>query len=62
MPENSTASRAHSKTEVSKKVDEKSVRDALARHARGEIEWGTPAGSIDVFTQDEIIEIKHCRN
>ena len=58
----STALRAHSSTEVSKKIDEKSVRDALAHHTRGKIEWGTPAGFIDVFTQDEIIEIKHYKN
>ncbi|CAM9210116.1 unnamed protein product, partial [Ectocarpus sp. 8 AP-2014] len=41
---------------------EKDVRDALARHTRGQTEWGTPAGSIDVFTRDEVIEIKHFKN
>ncbi|CAM9456914.1 unnamed protein product, partial [Ectocarpus sp. 13 AM-2016] len=44
------------------KVTEKDVRDALARHTRGRTEWSTPAGSIDVFTSDEVIEIKHLKN
>ena len=57
-----TAPLAHSVKAVSKKIDEKDVRDALARRTLGEIEWGTPAGSIDVFTKDEVIEIKHYRN
>ncbi|CAM9241890.1 unnamed protein product, partial [Ectocarpus sp. 4 AP-2014] len=47
---------------MSNKVDEKDVRDALARHTQGEIEWRTPAGSIDVFTKDEVIEIKYYKN
>ncbi|CAN0039066.1 unnamed protein product, partial [Ectocarpus sp. 12 AP-2014] len=47
---------------ASNKVNEKDVRDALARHTRGQTEWGTPAGSIDVFTRDEVIEIKHFKN
>lgn len=44
---------------VSKKVMEKDVRDALAKRLGGETERGTPAGSIDVFTKHEAIEVKH---
>ncbi|CBJ33597.1 conserved unknown protein [Ectocarpus siliculosus] len=47
---------------ASNKVSERDVRDALARQTRGQTEWGTPAGSIDVFTRDEVIEIKHFKN
>lgn len=46
----------------SNKVNEKQGRDALALRARGELKWATPAGSIDVFTKDEVIEIKHYKN
>ncbi|CAM9444640.1 unnamed protein product, partial [Ectocarpus fasciculatus] len=40
-------------------VKEHVVRDALARRLRGQPEWQTPSGSIDVFTKDEVIEVKH---
>lgn len=51
-----------SKKSVPNKVSEKEFRDALARITQGEIEWGTPAGSIDVFTKDEVVEIKYYKN
>lgn len=44
------------------KVKEKDIRDALAKHLRGEIEWLTPSGSIDVFTPTEVIEVKHFKH
>lgn len=47
----------HTKKNV--KVKEKDVRDALAKRLGGETEWGSPAGLIDVFTQNEVIEVKH---
>ena len=46
------------KTYVPIKI-ERVVRDALAHRIRREIEWGTPAGSIDVFAKNEVIEVKH---
>lgn len=39
------------------KVKEKDIRDGLAKHLRGEIEWLTSSGSIDVFTPTEVIEV-----
>ncbi|CAN0298381.1 unnamed protein product, partial [Pylaiella littoralis] len=41
---------------------EKDVKDALARRTQGETEWGTPAGSIDVSTKNEVVEVKHYKN
>ncbi|CAM9155877.1 unnamed protein product [Pylaiella littoralis] len=52
----------HSKKTVSNKFDEKKIRDVLARRTRGEVECGTPAGCIDVFTKEEVIEIQHYKN
>lgn len=64
MPSSPESTQASSAPRVPKsnKVSEKQVRDALARITRGEIEWATPAGYIDVFTKDEVIEIKHYKN
>lgn len=49
----------HDKGEKSmpNKVKEKDIRDALAKRLRGEIEWLTPSGSIDVFTPTEVIVV-----
>lgn len=47
---------------TSNKVKEKDVRYALAKRLGGETEWGSPAGLIDVFTKNEVIEVKHYIN
>lgn len=45
----------------SKRVKEHVVRDALSRRlgAKAMIEVLTPAGSIDVLSEHEVIEVKH---
>lgn len=47
---------------MSNKVKEKDVRDTLAKRLGGVTEWGSPAGSIDVFTKSEVIEVEHYIN
>lgn len=49
----------HKKKDASDKVKEKLVRDALPKGLRGYSGWLTPSGSIDVFTENEVIEVKH---
>lgn len=44
---------------VSHKVKEKIVRDALVKSIGGHIEWRIPSGAIDVFTTNEVLEVKH---
>ncbi|CAM9824491.1 unnamed protein product, partial [Ectocarpus sp. 13 AM-2016] len=45
--------------DVSSRVKEKSVRDALALIVGGKIEQETPVGFIDVLSDTEVIEVKH---
>lgn len=47
--------------EVSNRVRECSVRDALASFVGGEIEVRTPSGDIDVLSDTEVIEVKYYR-
>ena len=44
------------------RVRENCVRDALAQTLNGKTEWLTPSGAIDVFTTNEVIEVKHFKN
>lgn len=53
---------ARKKKDVTNKVKEHSVRDALSSRLGGTIEVLTPSGCIDCLTADEIIEVKYYRN
>lgn len=55
----STAPVVHEGKNVSNEVKEKVVRDALAKSIGGHMEWRTPSGAIDVFTENEVVEVKH---
>lgn len=43
------------------RVKEHVVRDTLSRRLGATVEVLSPAGSIDIMSENEIIEVKHCR-
>ena len=53
---------ARKKKDVTNKVKEHSVRDALSSRLGGMIEVLTPTGCIDCLTKNEVIEVKYYRN